>query len=95
MSTGDRVTILVGAAAICATLGVGSCSTNARIDDLNRNLSKRFDDLNHRFGGLHHRFDDLNHRFDDVNGRIDGLRADIRELRLLLVDALADDEPAN
>ena len=88
MSTGDRVTILVGAAAICATLGAGSCSTNARIDDLNRNLSERFDDLNHRFGGLHH-------RFDDINGRIDGLRADIRELRLLLVDALADDEPAN
>ena len=33
--------MLVAAGAIVATLGVGTCSTNARFDDLNR----RIDDL--------------------------------------------------
>ena len=32
---GDRITVLVVAGAISATLGVGSCSTKARIDDVN------------------------------------------------------------
>ena len=35
MSRGDRVTVLVAAGAIGATLVVGSCSTKARIDDVN------------------------------------------------------------
>ena len=35
MSMDDRITILVAAGAISAMLGVGSCSTKARIDDVN------------------------------------------------------------
>ena len=38
MSMGDRITILVAAGAISATLGMGSCSTNMRIDDLNARI---------------------------------------------------------
>ena len=45
MSTGDRITILVAAGAISATLGIGSCSTNARIDDVNTRLDTRIDDV--------------------------------------------------
>ena len=45
MSMGDRITVLAAAGAISATLGVGSCSTNARIDDVNTQLNTRIDDV--------------------------------------------------
>ena len=34
----DRLSMLVAAGAIVATLGVGTCSTNARFDDVNRRI---------------------------------------------------------
>ena len=40
--------MLVAAGAIVATLGVGTCSTNARFEDVNR----RIDDVNRRIDGL-------------------------------------------
>ena len=58
---GDRITIIVAAGAISATLGVGSCSTNARIDDVNTQLNTRIDDVNARI--------------DDVQADIRELRA--------------------
>ena len=61
MSMGDRITIIVAAGAISATLGVGSCSTNARIDDVNTQLNTRIDDVNARI--------------DDVQADIRELRA--------------------
>ena len=45
MFSTDRISLLLGVGAIVVTLGVGTCSTNARIDDVNR----RFDDVNRRF----------------------------------------------
>ena len=81
MTVGDRITILVAAGAISATLGVGSCSTNARIDDINAQLNTRIDDVNARI--------------DDVNARIDDLQADIRELRALILDAGRGGAPAD
>ena len=85
----DRIPFVLGVGAIVVTLGVGTCSTNARIDDLNgrfADVNRRFDDLNadvnRRFDDLN---DDLNRRFDDlnadVNRRFDDVRADIRGLR--------------
>ena len=44
MSWTDRITVLVAAGAIVATLSVGTCSTNGRFDDVNR----RIDDVNRR-----------------------------------------------
>ena len=41
MFSTDRISLLLGVGAIVVTLGVGTCSTNARIDDVNR----RFDDV--------------------------------------------------
>ena len=40
--------MLVAAAAIVVTLGVGTCSTNARFNDVNA----RFDDVNRRIDDL-------------------------------------------
>lgn len=87
MSTGDRITILAAAGAVSATLGIGSCSTNARIDDAITHVNSRIDDINRRF-------DDINRRFDDVNARIDDLQVDMRDLRALLV-ANTRNEPVN
>ena len=85
MSWTDRITVLVAAGAIVATLSVGTCSTkNGRFDDVNQ----RIDDVNDRFNV---RFDDVNRRFDDVNGRIDDVQRDIRELRSLVIEAIKTD----
>ena len=99
MSTGDRIAILVAAGAISATLGVGTCSTNARIGDVYSQLNVRIDDTNARIDDTNARIDDTNARIDDTNTRIDEMNLrfearfddvqdDIRELRALIVDAL-------
>ena len=77
MSWTDRITVLVAAGAIVATLSVGTCSTNGRFDDVNQ----RIDDVNDRF----------NVRFDDVNRRFDDVQTDIRELRSLVIEAIKTD----
>ena len=69
MFSTDQMSLLLAVGAIVVTLGVGTCSTNARIDDVNR----RLDDLN---ADVNRRFDGVNRRFDDVRAAIRGLRAD-------------------
>ena len=89
MFSTDRISLLLAVATIVVTLGVGTYSTNARIDDLSASVNRRFDDVNRRFDDLsasvNRRFDDVNRRFDDlsasVNRRFDQVRADIRALR--------------
>ena len=88
MSSGDRVSFFVGVGTIVVTLGVGTCSTNARFNDVNA----RFDDVNARFDDVNARFDDF---IDGVNARLDGMQADIRELRALVIEALKRDESAD
>ena len=88
---GDRISFFVGVGAIVVTLGVGTCSTNARFDDVNR----RFDDVNRRFDNVNTRIDDVNTRIDDINKRFDDMQADIRELRALLIDAVKRRETAD
>ena len=83
MSWTDRISLDIAAGAVVVTLGVGTCSTNARFNDVNA----RFDDVNARF-------DDVNRRIDDVNRRIDGIQDDIRELRALVVEAIQRAAPA-
>jgi len=58
----------------------GQKAINQRFDDVN----KRFDDVNRRFDDVNRRFDDVNKRFDDVNKRIDDLREEVKGLRDLL-----------
>ena len=52
-----------------------------RIDDVVREMNKRFDDVNKRFDGVNKRFDDVNKRFDDVNKRFDGVNRELADLR--------------
>lgn len=61
VSPKDRLSFFIGVGAIVVTLGVGTCSTNVRFDDVNR----RIDDVNARFEA----------RFDDVQADIRELRA--------------------
>ena len=106
MGRSDRITIILSVAALCATIIGSSCSTNARIDDLNgrfdhlnASVNARFDHLN---ASVNARFDDLNAsvnaRFDDlsasVNARIEALERDLRELRAIVIDALKGAAPA-
>ena len=64
MSRTDRISLYLAAGAIVVTLGVGTCSTNARFNDVNA----RFDDVNARF-------DDVNRRIDGIQADIRELRA--------------------
>ena len=80
MFSTDRISLLLGVGAIVVTLGVGTCSTNARIDDVNR----RFDDVDRRFDQVradirelradHVRFDErlraVEFAFDKVDQRL-------------------------
>jgi hypothetical protein len=92
MSTGDRITILAAAGAVSATLGVGACSTNARIGDVITQVNSRIDDVNGRFDDVYRRFDAIDRRFDAVDQRLDAvdgrlydLQVEVREMRALIV----------
>ena len=103
MTWADRVSVLLAAGAIVATLGIGTCSTNARfgdfngrigdtnrrIDDQNRRMDERFDAVDRR---IDERFEDVNRRmeerFEGVNRRIDDLQREIRDLRAIVIDAI-------
>ena len=89
MGRSDRITILLSVAALCATIVGTSCSTNARISDLNTSLNARIDDVNARIDDA---VTSLNARIDSavggLNARIDELHQDVRELRAIVIDAL-------
>ncbi len=82
MLSTDRISFFLGVGAVVVTLGVGTCSTNGRFDDLNRRIDDLNADVTGRIADLNA---DVNRRFDDhtagVNRRFDALRADIRGLR--------------
>ena len=73
--------MLVATGAIVATIGIGTCSTNGRFDDVNR----RIDDMNRRIN-------DMN---GQINGQINDLQTDIRELRSLVIEAIKAETPDN
>ena len=95
----DNATVLLGMGAIIVTLGIGTCSTNARIDDGFANVNLRFDDINRRmddgFDNVNRRIDDTNQRIDDTNRRIDDVQEDVRELRTMLFELVKNLNPAN
>ena len=64
----QNIAVLLGAGAIAAAVTGGSCSTNARIDDMNA----RIDDMNARI-------DDMSARIDDV---VEQMREHRREIRV-------------
>ncbi len=58
---------------------------NKRIDDLNTDMNRRFENVDRRFdtmnGEMNRRFDDVNKRFDAMNQRFDETTLLIGELR--------------
>ncbi len=84
----DGTRFFLGVGAICVTLGVGTCSTNARIGDVNA----RIGDVSARIGDVNARIGDVN---ANVNARLDAVQVDIRDLRALIIDSLKRPEPAD
>jgi peptidoglycan hydrolase CwlO-like protein len=82
------ITVVVGFVAIIAN------GLNDRIDDTNANVNARISDVNARIGDVYARIDDTNERIDDMNERIDEVLAGIRDLRVLVIDAIGRNEPA-
>lgn len=110
MVTKDNTPVLIGIGAIIVTLGIGTCLTNARIDDGFTNVNRRIDDINRRIDDTNRRMDDgfanVNRRIDDtnermnegltsVNQRLDDVQNDIREIRTMLFEILKNLNPAN
>ena len=95
----DNAAVLIGMPAIVATLGIGTCSTNARIDDTNRRMDEGFTNVNRQFDDIHRRMDDgfanVNRRIDDTNQRIDDVQEDVREPRTMVFELLKSLNPAN
>ena len=92
MITKDNAAVLLGMGAIIVTLGIGTCSTNARIDDGFANVNRR---MNDGFENVNRRIDDTNRRIDDTNRRIDDVQEDVRELRTMLFELVKNLNPAD
>ena len=88
----DNAALLLGIGAIVVTLGVGTCSANARIDDMNQRMTDGFANVNQRFDDTNQRITD---GFANLQRQIDELQVDVRELRSMQFEALKSEPPAN
>ena len=95
----DDVRMALGVGAIVVTLGVGTCSTNSRIDDTHRRIDdthRRIDDTNRRmdegFANTNRRMDE---GFANIYRRLDDMQTDIREIRTLLFETIKNNPPAD
>ena len=79
MGRADRITILLSVAALCVTIVGTSCSTNARIGDLNARIDDLRVEVTAQIDGVNARMDDLRAevtaQIGAVNARIDDLGA--------------------
>ena len=99
----DNAAVLLGMGAIIVTLGIGTCSTNERIEDGFTSVNLRIDDTNRRmddrFNNLEQRmedgFDNVHRRIDDTNQRVDDIQEDVREIRTMLFELLKNLNPAD
>ena len=74
MFSTDRISLLLAVGAIVVTLGVGTCSTNARIDDLSDSVNRRFDQVRADIRELradHVRFDERLRAVEFAFGKVD------------------------
>jgi outer membrane murein-binding lipoprotein Lpp len=94
VTTTDRLTVIgIGATVVLVIIG-GSCSTNARIDDLRADMNARFGDMSARIGDVNARIGDLN---AEVRAEHAEIRTDIRRIddRLRVVErAVGSEQPA-
>ena len=92
----DTAAVSIGIGAIVVTLGIGTCSTNRRIDDMHRRMDDGFANMDRRmddgFANMNRRMDD---GFGNVQRQIDNLQTDVRELRTLYFESRKNEPPAN
>ena len=90
MSTADRLTIITTGAAIVMAVAGGSCSTNARIDELRTELRARIDATNARI-------DRLETRLDGIDGRLRRVEVAFGQVdqRLLTLERVLLPPPVN
>jgi hypothetical protein len=55
--------------------------TDDRLDDLNRNVDRRFDQVDQRFDQVDRRFKQVDGRFQEVDRRFDQVEEQLRDLR--------------
>ena len=91
MTTTDRLTLIGIAATVVLAIIGGSCSTNARIDDLRADMNGRFAEVNARIGDTNARIGDLS---TEVRAEHAEIRTDIRRIddRLRVVERAVDSE---
>ena len=73
------ISAALGVGAICATVAGSSCSTNARIDDLQANLIDVRDEIQSVR-------DEIRDEIRSVRDELEGVRGEIRDVRDLLID---------
>ena len=76
----------LGVGAICATVAGSSCSTNARIDDLQANLLDFRAEVRSELQSVRDEIQDVRDEIQDVRGEIQDVRGEIRGVRSLLID---------
>lgn len=88
--------ILVAAGLLSVQISAVNSSLNTRIDDLNARIGDVNTSVNARINDLR---GEMNRRIDDLrsemNRRIDDLQDDIRDVRVLVTEALKRSDPAD
>ena len=97
MSTADRLTLITTGAAVVMAVAGGSCSTNARIDELRTELGARIDATNARIDRLETRIDRLETRLDGIDGRLRRVEVAFGQVdrRLLTLERVLLPPPVN
>ena len=73
MGTSDRLTVLGIGAAIVTAVVSGTCSTNARIGDINARIDGLRTDISVRIDDTNARIDRVETRLDGIDGRLRGV----------------------
>ena len=84
------ISAALGVGAICATVAGSSCSTNARIDDLQANLIDVRDEIQSVRDEVRDEIrsvrDEVRVQVRSVRDELEGVRGEIRDVRDLLID---------
>ena len=85
----DRQTLLsaaLGVGAICSTVAGSSCSTNARIDDLQANLLGFRAEVRSELQSVRDEIQDVRNDVRNLRSEVQDVRDEVRDVRGLLID---------
>ncbi len=80
------ISAALGVGAICATVAGSSCSTNARIDDLQANLIDFRTAVRSEFQSVRGEFQSVRDEIQSVRDEVEGVRVELRDVRVELRD---------